>query len=122
MLLFVFTQKTLGGIRMTKTLTVKEFTELVNHHSESNIKEFRKRLRAFNVIENNQTLNEDFVPVWEEICKIKETGVFWALAMDQVIKNISVNSEEPNINHSFENEKIDVVISLLEEVLMELRK
>jgi hypothetical protein len=107
---------------MTKTLTVKEFTELVDHHSESNIKEFRKRLRSFNVIENNQSLNEIFVPVWEEICKIKETGVFWALAMDQVIKNINANSEASNSNQSNENEKIDVVISLLQDILVELRK
>jgi hypothetical protein len=106
---------------MKKTLSVKEFTNLVDHHSISNIKEFRKRLRSFNVIENNQPLNGDLVPVWEEICKVHENGVFWGPSMDQVISNIKPEVEETKPNQSNEHQKIDSVISLLQEILVELR-
>ena len=114
---------------MKKTLSVKEFAKLVNHHSENNIKEFRKRLRFYNVIENNQRLNEELVPVWEDICKVHENGVFWVPAMDQVIANLKLSNlnintdfEEVKTNQLNDHPKIDVVISLLQEILVELRK
>ena len=106
---------------MKKALSVKEFQELVNHHSDNNIKQFRKRLRFYNIIENNQPLNTDLVSVWEEICKVHETGVFWVPAMDQVICNLDTDIEEVKTKQPNEYQKIDTVIYLLQEVLAELR-
>lgn len=106
---------------MKKMLSVKEFTTLVGHHSENNIKEFRKRLRFYNVIENNQPLNESLVPVWEDICKVHEDGAFWVPAMDQVISSLN-NHEAPETHPLNDNQKVDEVISLLKEILLELRK
>ena len=102
---------------MKKALSVIEFKELVNHHSVGNIKQFRLCLRTYNIIKNNQPLYTDLAPVWEEICKVKrETGLFWVPAMEQVISNLDTNFEEPN-----EHQKMDTVISLLQEILVELR-
>jgi hypothetical protein len=78
-------------------------------------------LRSFNVIENNQPLNGDLVSVWEEICKVHENGVFWGPAMDQVIGSLIPEIEEIKSIQLNENQKIDSVISLLQEILVEIR-
>lgn len=109
-------------------LSVKEFTSLVGHHSEGNIRVFRERLRLHNVIKNNEPLTEDLVAVWEEICKVHEKGYPWVEAMDHVINQHNKQTNEisdtgTRITESTNNgEKLDEVIYLLKEILGELRR
>ncbi|AGK54129.1 hypothetical protein [Bacillus sp. 1NLA3E] len=114
---------------LKKKLSVKKFAKLVGHHSEGNIRVFRERLRLKGIIKNNEPLTEDLVPVWKEIFTAHEQqGVSWTEAMDHVIDHseYSVDQSKPQPSEevitSKNDEKMDEIITLLNEILVELRK
>ena len=116
-------------MELKKKLSVKKFAKLVGHHSEGNIRVFRERLRLKGIIKNNEPLTEDLVPVWKEIFLAHEQqGVSWTEAMDHVIDHseYSVDQAKPQpaqeIATPNNDQKMDEVISLLNEILKELKK
>lgn len=115
-------------MKIKKGLSVNEFTKLVGHHSEGNIRVFRERLRINGVIQDNQLLNENFIPMWNEICKLHDQGVPWVKAMDQIINNHTniekvqevIIPTQPEIFPANHDQKLDEIISILRQILKKL--
>ena len=104
----------------------KEFAELVGE-KEANINTLRIRARNLGLLSNNESLNEDFLPIWDVAKKLHyDKKVKWDDAIDHALtplltkaeeeKVVAELADEPQVSNSIE-EKLDEVIFYLKKAV-----